>query len=122
LTHLQTKAIGKVPKEILLVTGIGNPQPLIAHLKQHSKVTHLKFGDHHDYTIKDIEKIHNIFDNFVSAEKIIVTTEKDAVRLMNSEVKTNIQSYPWYYQAMTVKIEEESKLLKKIYSYVNTNQ
>ena len=122
LVHLQTKAVVSVPKEILLVTGIGNPQPLIAHLEETSKVTHLKFSDHHDYTIKDIEKIHNIFDNFVSAEKIIVTTEKDAVRLMHSDVKMNIQSYPWYYQAMTVKIEEESKLLKKIYSYVNTDQ
>src|SRR5690554_4877296 len=39
------------PKEILLITGIGNPQPLIAHLEKKSKVRHLKFGDHHDYTI-----------------------------------------------------------------------
>ena len=122
LVHLEDKTVTSAPKEILLVTGIGNPQPLISHLKQYSKVTHLKFGDHHDYTVKDIEKIHKLFGNFASAEKIIVTTEKDAVRLMNSKIKTNIQSYPWYYQAMTVKIEDENKLLKKIYSYVNTNQ
>lgn len=122
LINLQSKLVTQGPKEILLITGIGNPQPLIGHLERDSKVTHLKFNDHHDYTVKDIEKIHKIFDNFVSAEKIIVTTEKDAVRLMNSEVKTKIHSYPWFYQAMTVKIEEENKLLKKIYSYVNTNQ
>ena len=122
LVNLQTKAVAPVPQEILLVTGIGNPDPLIAHLEQSSKVTHLKFNDHHDYTVKDIEKIHKIFDNFASAEKIIVTTEKDAVRLMNSEVKMNIQSYPWFYQAMTVRIDEETKLLKKIYSYVKTDR
>lgn len=121
LINLQTKAEIQVPKEILLVTGIGNPQPLIAHLEGNSKVTHLKFGDHHDYTIKDIEKIHKLFDNFVSAEKIIVTTEKDAVRLMNSKVKTKIKLYPWFYQSMTVKIDNENKLLKKIYSYVKSN-
>ena len=122
LINLQNKAEIQAPKEILLITGIGNPQPLIEHLERNSKVTHLKFGDHHAYTIKDIEKIHKLFDNFVSAEKIIVTTEKDAVRLMNSQVKTKIQSYPWFYQAMTVKIDNENKLLKKIYSYVRPNQ
>jgi len=122
LVNLKDKSVISAPQEILLITGIGNPKPLIAQLEQHSEVTHLKFGDHHDYTVKDIEKIHKLFDNFVSAEKIIVTTEKDAVRIMNSEIKTNIQSYPWFYQAMTVKIEEENKLLKKIYSYVNTDQ
>ena len=122
LIHLQSKQEITAPKEILLVTGIGNPQPLIEHLELTSKVTHLKFGDHHDYTIKDIEKIHKLFGNFATAEKIIVTTEKDAVRLMNSEVKDTLQSFPWYYQAMTVKIEDENKLLKKIYSYVRSNQ
>lgn len=122
LHHLKTKAETEAPNEILLVTGIGNPQPLIEYLELNSKVTHLKFGDHHDYTINDIEKIHKLFDNFASAEKIIVTTEKDAVRLMNSEMKNKIQSYPWFYQAMTVKIDNEKKLLKKIYSYVKSNQ
>ncbi|PWH81293.1 tetraacyldisaccharide 4'-kinase [Brumimicrobium oceani] len=122
LIHLQTKQKLTAPKEILLVTGIGNPQPLIEHIELTSKVTHLKFGDHHDYTIKDIEKIHKLFGNFASAEKIIVTTEKDAVRLMNSEIKEALLSFPWYYQAMTVKIENENKLLKKIYSYVRSNQ
>src|SRR5690554_5125916 len=60
LVHLEDKTVTSAPKEILLVTGIGNPQPLISHLKQYSKVTHLKFGDHHDYTVKDIEKIHKL--------------------------------------------------------------
>ncbi len=122
LVDLKTKEEVSAPKEILLVTGIGNPQPLIEHLEINSKVTHLKFGDHHDYTMKDIEKIHKLFGNFAIAEKIIVTTEKDAVRLMNSGVKEALRSFPWYYQAMTVKIEDENKLLKKIYSYVKSNQ
>jgi tetraacyldisaccharide 4'-kinase len=122
LINLQTKQEIQVPAAILLITGIGNPKPLIAHLEQHSKVTHLKFGDHHDYTIKDIEKIHKLFGNFASTEKIIVTTEKDAVRLLNSGVRNELQSFPWYYQAMTVKIENETKLIKKIYSYVKSNK
>ncbi|RFC53887.1 tetraacyldisaccharide 4'-kinase [Brumimicrobium aurantiacum] len=122
MISLQTKAVKKASEEVLLVTGIGNPQPLIEHLELTSKVTHLKFGDHHDYTIKDIEKIHKLFDTFVSAEKMIVTTEKDAVRLLNSALKTKLADYPWYFQEMTVKIDDESKLLKKIYSYVKSNQ
>ena len=66
---------------VLVVTGIANPEPLIAELKRHTKVRHLAFPDHHDFIKRDIERIASTFDEMAGKNKIIVTTEKDTVRL-----------------------------------------
>jgi tetraacyldisaccharide 4'-kinase len=44
------------------------------------------FPDHHDYTRKDIDLLLSRFDSMScpEGEKYIVTTEKDAVRLINN--------------------------------------
>lgn len=102
-------------KEALLVTGIGNPKPLVDYLKTKMKVTHIEFKDHHNYTVKDLDSIHKLFNNFVAAEKIIITTEKDAMRLMNTELSSVMKSYPWHYQEMKIAIDEQETFLKSIY-------
>lgn len=69
-------------KEIVLVTGIANPTPLLNYLtKENVRFTHLQFPDHHNFSTKDIIKINRIFSTIPSEEKIILTTEKDYVRL-----------------------------------------
>jgi tetraacyldisaccharide 4'-kinase len=68
--------------EILLVTGIANPQPLKDLLMDHSETYYmLHYPDHHIFTIDDWKDIKKRFDKIESARKIILTTEKDAVRL-----------------------------------------
>lgn len=121
LTGLNKETPKPNTKELLLVTGIGNPLPLIQHLEKEFKVTHLQFKDHHNYTAKDIQKIHKLFDNLAPADKIIVTTEKDAIRLINSDFKSLIDKYPWYIQEMTIEIDKEKRFLNNIYGIVNTN-
>ncbi len=68
--------------EILLVSGIANPRPLKKMLEEHSNIYHLlQYSDHHIFTIDDLNEIRKRFDELESEEKIILTTEKDAVRL-----------------------------------------
>ncbi|WP_440121177.1 tetraacyldisaccharide 4'-kinase [Tenacibaculum sp. Ill] len=69
-------------KEILLITGIANPTPLLNFLKE-KKVgfKHLNFPDHHNFTHQDIENIKKSFEGLPSQQKIILTTEKDYMRL-----------------------------------------
>ena len=66
---------------VLAVTGIANPEPLLAEMKRYTKVQSIAFPDHHGYTKRDIERISGIFGDMPGKNKIIVTTEKDAVRL-----------------------------------------
>ena len=66
---------------VLAVTGIANPEPMLAELRRSTKVQHLAFGDHHDFSARDIARIRDTFAAMQGSKKIIVTTEKDAVRL-----------------------------------------
>lgn len=107
-----------IPEKILLVTGIANPSPLYDHLKKLANVELLSFPDHHDFTTKDIRKIHNLFDTFATQNKCIVTTAKDVPRLSSNLVKPLIVNYPWFYQTINVEIDKELELLKKIKEHV----
>ena len=105
-------------KNILLVTGIGNPKPLVDFLKEKHNVEHLRFKDHHTFTSLDIAEIHQKFNIFASGDKIIVTTEKDFMRLQNFE-ECNSVNYPWFYQPIITTISEQQKFKTYINRYVS---
>ncbi len=68
--------------EVLLVTGIANPRPLKKMLEEKSSSYHmLQYSDHHIFTIDDLNEIKQRFKKIEATNKIILTTEKDAVRL-----------------------------------------
>ncbi|MBL4704453.1 MAG: tetraacyldisaccharide 4'-kinase, partial [Flavobacteriales bacterium] len=86
-------------KKIILVTGIANPQPLITKMNQEGlDFQHLRFPDHHRFSDNDIVKIQNLFDTF-DADKLILTTEKDAQRLKSISKVSNM---PFYYLQIEV--------------------
>lgn len=61
-------------KKFTLVTGIAKPKPLVDYLKEKGFVfTHQKFTDHHEFTATEIEALKK--------EELIITTEKDFIRL-----------------------------------------
>ena len=62
----------------ILVAGIAKPEPFFAYLQDSNDVC-LSFPDHHSFTDKDILEIKNLAKN-----NIIITTEKDYVRLKGS--------------------------------------
>ena len=45
--------------------------------------THCKFPDHHHFTNRDIQNINEQFDQLTSKRKLMLTTEKDYVRIEN---------------------------------------
>jgi len=83
--HILTKEERRVDKEaeVLLVTGIANPKPLKKLLEENSYAYHmLSYADHHIFTIDDLRDIKKEFEKIKSKNKVILTTEKDAVRLV----------------------------------------
>jgi tetraacyldisaccharide 4'-kinase len=72
--------------EILLVCGIANPRPLKDFLAKHVHTYEmLRYADHHIFSISDLEEIKKQFAAISSPDKMILTTEKDAVRLQKFE-------------------------------------
>ncbi len=68
----------------VLVTGIANPQPLLDYLQlKPLELHHLAYADHHHFSNEDIEKILTAYNAIKQTNKIILTTEKDAVRLVS---------------------------------------
>ena len=81
--------------EVLLVTGIANPAPLKRLLQESAAAYYqLSFNDHHIFTIDDLKDIIKRFENIAAGTKIIVTTEKDAVRL--SKFESQLKDLPLF--------------------------
>lgn len=71
----------RADEHIMVISGIAEPRPMIKEIQQYCpNVTHLSFGDHHDFTENDIEQINTTFES-LPYPKIAITTEKDAARL-----------------------------------------
>jgi tetraacyldisaccharide 4'-kinase len=88
---------------ILLLAGIANTYPLEEHLKRSCiELELLKFPDHHTYSKAEILKMRETFCNIVGKNKIIVTTEKDYMRLAQDEFKEVLKGLPIYYQPIEV--------------------
>jgi tetraacyldisaccharide 4'-kinase len=72
-------------KSFTLVTGIANPAPLVLFLKEQGfSFTHKKYADHHHFSASEIATLQK--------EELIITTEKDYMRL-----QTPLGKYALYY-------------------------
>lgn len=68
---------------ILLVTGIANNKSLMTFLTERvNRIEEMQYIDHHFFTRKELDKIRQRFDNILESNKLILTTEKDATRLL----------------------------------------
>jgi len=83
LTEEEVKSTEKA-----LVAGIAKPKPFFDHLKQAGDEI-LTYADHHDFTEKELEELEE-----KSKIKIIVTTEKDYVRLRGKLPKNRLFYLP----------------------------
>ena len=108
-------------ENVLLVTGIATPAPLLAYLELNYNVLHIKYSDHYSYTVDDINHIHQKFDNFASNNKIILTTEKDFVRFKDNKLYNYINLHPWYKISISLKFDNENSLIQLIENYVRKN-
>ena len=110
--------------QVLLLTGIANPESIIEFMN--ANVAHLhqvNFPDHHSFSKNDIEALKKKFNNIVADKKIIITTEKDFMRLKKESLKELILDLPFYY--LPVKVDfalNDKKILdEKILNYVRKN-
>lgn len=91
-----------------LVTGIANAKPLVDFLTNKGlEFDHLEYPDHYSFRPTDIEMLEE--------KGLIITTEKDYVRLSNNEsLVANL-----YYLPIQVKIDNAESFNNAIKSFVN---
>lgn len=104
-------------KNVILVTGIANPNSLLAFAQENFKhVEHLKYPDHHNFKDVEIDYIRKRFEE-TEGDKIIVTTEKDYMRLFEERSLNN----ELYYLPIRIELDEKEKFNQTILEYVRTH-
>ncbi|MCE2502581.1 MAG: tetraacyldisaccharide 4'-kinase [Chlorobi bacterium] len=100
---------------VVLVTGIARPERVVVALEKHSIsiAKHLKYKDHHLYSRGDIRKILGDMKRY-NAE-IIISTEKDAVKLEQFPELENVL----YVLPLNVTFAEPYFLLNSITKRIN---
>lgn len=109
---------------ILLVTGIASPKPLIEELSSVNQHIHpLSFSDHHDFSHKDMKHIKEKFEELPTGKRMIITTEKDAVRIVNHpDLDDSIKPYIYVLPIEVVFLQDQKELFNsKITDYVRKN-
>lgn len=111
-------------KSLMLVTGIANPGPLYRQLKKYAdEIRHITFPDHHDFSEFEIDSIADQFNELPEKRRIIIMTEKDAVRLTQTQIPDEIKPFIYYLPIKVEFISEEEQQLfnKKILNHVRKN-
>lgn len=110
---------------ILLFSGIANTYPLEDYLKGKCKRLEIfSFPDHHQFTIADLEKLQKKFNDIFAKKKIIITTEKDVMRLQSPEFIDKLKHLPICYVPIEVAINKEDRenFNQLILNYVAANK
>jgi tetraacyldisaccharide 4'-kinase len=93
ISSFDTLDLLTLPK-FTLVTGIANAKPLVDFLTDKGlKFDHFEYSDHYSFKESDIETL--------ASKSLIVTTEKDYVRLSNNEILKN----KLYYLPIQIRID-----------------
>ncbi len=86
--HLVNKKSIKIENahDVVLLCGIANPLPIKKYLNEQVRYYEMmKYPDHHIFSSDELVDIKNKFEKIISNKKIVLTTEKDAVRLEKFE-------------------------------------
>ncbi|MGL4364008.1 MAG: tetraacyldisaccharide 4'-kinase [Bacteroidales bacterium] len=116
------KELEQPVEQVIALASIAQPEPFFKTLMNNYTVVHsLTFNDHHNFTKRELHCIERLMQHY--KEAILITTEKDAMRLMNMHIsemyKTRI-----YYAPIEVQFFNNSAIdfSKNIFNYVTKNK
>lgn len=88
---------------VIAFAGIANTAPFEAYLQtQYAKVICQKFPDHHYISEKELMELIGAYERLEEKDKILLTTEKDYQKLLESPFAATIKQYPFYYLPIEV--------------------
>lgn len=109
--ELDSKSVAEIKiVDKLLLAGIAKPEPFFRYL-QSDNDEQLVYPDHHHFTENDIKEINN------KHKDLIITTEKDYVRLKEHQLNTPV----YYLPIKSSFISDNSNFDNLLLHYVGTN-
>ena len=108
-------------KKIILVTGIANAENIKLSLqKKGYLIEHIEYSDHYAFKKRDVINILKKYNSEKSFKTLILTTEKDAVRLKKFEKL--FHNVPVFSAPIKIKLDDEEKFKNKIINYVKKDK
>ncbi|MDN3670106.1 tetraacyldisaccharide 4'-kinase [Echinicola jeungdonensis] len=97
-------------ERVILLSGIANPKVLYEYVKgQYELLDFLEYGDHYNYSEKDVEDLLLKYKAHLPQNTAILTTEKDAVKLKADKFLKYLGEIPIFALPVQVKFEEKDK-------------
>jgi len=108
-------------QDIVVLTGIANPMPLLDHLRKEAKfgvsttarklnmVKHYAFPDHHSFTEREVQSIYDQHFNNTGEGCVLVTTEKDWMRLQSERMINIVSLLPIFVVPVNVEFLTETQ-------------
>jgi tetraacyldisaccharide 4'-kinase len=110
----------------VLFAGIADPASFMEHVTEKFGVPDvILFGDHHDYTEKEMEDLFERYQSRMLTDKnaVLITTEKDAMRLRTVSNAGVLKMLPLYFIPIDVVLHPgETTLETRILTYVAENK
>ncbi|MGC9342080.1 MAG: tetraacyldisaccharide 4'-kinase [Bacteroidales bacterium] len=125
---LFTGNLGDIKNEkpgILLFSGIANPRSLKPFVRKLSTRIHeLTYRDHHNYREQDMQRLLDEFENIEEKKKIILTTEKDSVKLLKfKDILRKVHDKIFYLPIRVEFLNDDQKNFNnQILNYVSSNK
>lgn len=127
-----SEGLQEIPREacfsegytIFLMTGIANAHSLEYYLKDKVKeLIPYKFRDHYEFSPADLLRLQELFNANKNEKKIVLTTEKDAMRLENPGLKEYIGHLPMYYIPIEVAFHDHDaeEFNQQVLQYVRSH-
>ncbi|MES2543772.1 MAG: tetraacyldisaccharide 4'-kinase [Bacteroidota bacterium] len=106
-SHYEKKNVNEILKtDKILLAGIAKPNPFFEYLKNENDEC-LQFPDHHQFSYNEVIEIKNKAEG-----KIIITTEKDYMRLKDSILKSQLYYLPIKSEFLSGKEDFDEDILK----------
>lgn len=108
---------------VVVLTGIASPKHLLADLQRFTENIHaLSFADHHSFKERDISCLNNLFDA-LPEKRVVITTEKDAARLVNTDgISNDVRSHMYALPiAVDFMLDQREEFNEEIVGYISAN-
>ena len=85
--------------EVVVLTAIAHPEPMLEYLlKKYKIIHHYRFPDHHYFSTEEVEEIKRNYFSEESKNRILITTEKDSMRLIYNDISKILEDVPLVVQ------------------------
>lgn len=97
-------------QKVILLTGIAKPSQLIKEVESTFHILkHLKYSDHHSFSKSDINHIINEYNQLKENNIIVISTEKDIMRLSLPTILKQLEQIPIFYIPIEIEFSQNDK-------------